>query len=175
MKFFEKTITSKKIFEGKIINVRIDEVELCNGERASREIVEHSGAVAIIPLINREKIFMVKQFRKPLDKELLELPAGKLESGEDPKDCALRELEEEIGYRAGSIKKLISIYTSPGFADEIIHIFIAKDLVMTMTSRDQDEFMDIFEINLMDTPNMILKGEITDAKTIAGLLTYLHR
>ena len=85
MNFFEKTITSKKIFEGKIINVRIDEVELCNGERASREIVEHSGAVAIIPLINREKIFMVKQFRKPLDKELLELPAGKLESGEDPK------------------------------------------------------------------------------------------
>ena len=175
MKFFEKTITSKKIFEGKIINVRIDEVELCNGERASREVVEHSGAVAIIPLINKEKIFMVKQFRKPLDKELLELPAGKLESGEDPKDCALRELEEEIGYRAGSIKKLISIYTSPGFADEIIHIFIAKDLVKTMTSRDQDEFMDIFEINLMDTPNMILQGEITDAKTIAGLLTYLHR
>lgn len=174
MKYFEKTIKSRRIFEGKIINVRIDEVELCNGTKASREIVEHSGAVAIIPMIDNEKIFMVNQFRKPLDKELIELPAGKLELGENPKECALRELEEEIGYRAGSMEELISIYTSPGFADEIIHIFVAKELKKTRINRDQDEFMDILEVNLEDIHSMVLKGSISDAKTIAGLLAFFQ-
>ena len=175
MKFNEKTINSENIFNGKILKLRVDEVMLSNGDKTTREIVEHNGAVAIIPLIDEEKMFLVKQFRKAIEKELIELPAGKIEKEEDPKECALRELEEEIGYKAGHIKKLLSIYTSPGFSNEIIHIYVAWDLKKTKINRDDDELMDIIEVSINEAKNMIDEGKIMDAKTITGILAYLNK
>lgn len=174
MKYNEKTITSKNIFNGNIINLRVDEIILINGKKATREIVEHSGAVAIIPIIDKDKMFLVKQFRKPIERDLIELPAGKLERGENPEECAIRELEEEIGYKAGKIQKLITIYTSPGFANEIIHIYVASDLKKTRINRDEDEFMDILEVSFKEVKEMIDDGEIMDAKTIAGILSFFQ-
>lgn len=161
------------MFNGNIINLRVDEVMLSNGKKTTREIVEHSGAVAIIPIVDKDRIFLVKQFRKPIERELIELPAGKLEGEENPEECAIRELEEEIGYKAGKIKNLITIYTSPGFANEIIHIYVAWDLKKTKVNRDEDEFMDIIEVNFQEVIKMIHDGQIMDAKTIAGILAYL--
>lgn len=175
MNFNEKTINSNRIFEGNIIKVRVDDVLLVNGNKAKREVVEHSGAVAILPITDEGKIFLVKQFRKPIEKELIELPAGKLEKGEKPLECALRELEEEIGYKAEKITKLITIYTSPGFADEVIHIFIARELKKTKTNRDEDELIEIVETDINEALQMILNGKIMDSKTISGILTYINQ
>ncbi len=175
MKYIEKTISTKNIFKGKIIKLRVDEVILNNDNKATREIVEHSGAVAIIPIIDKDRMFLVRQFRKPIEKELIELPAGKLEREENPKECALRELEEEIGYRAGKIQKLITIYTSPGFANEIIHIYVASDLKKTRINRDKDEFMDILKVSFEEVKDMINNGKIQDAKTIAGVLAFFSK
>jgi ADP-ribose pyrophosphatase len=175
LKYIEKTISTKNIFKGKIIKLRVDEVILNNDNKATREIVEHSGAVAIIPIIDKDRMFLVRQFRKPIEKELIELPAGKLEREENPKECALRELEEEIGYRAGKIQKLITIYTSPGFANEIIHIYVASDLKKTRINRDKDEFMDILKVSFEEVKDMINNGKIQDAKTIAGVLAFFSK
>lgn len=173
MGYREKTIKTEKIFNGKVLNLRVDKVLLENGNKSIREIVEHGGAVAILAINEKGKIFLVKQFRKPFEKELLELPAGKLEPKETPEECAVRELEEEIGYRAKKIEKLNSIYTSPGFTNEEVHIFLASDLEKTKTHRDEDEFMDVIEISLEEIKKMIDNGKIHDAKTIVGILTFL--
>ena len=175
MKFNEVTTSRKNIYMGKVVNLHVDEVVLCNGKMAKREIVEHSGAVAILPIINKDRIFLIRQFRKPIENELIELPAGKLEKGEDPEECAIRELEEEIGYKAGKLQKLTSIYTSPGFANEIIHIYLALDLIKTKINRDEDEFMDILELSIDEAEKMIGDGRITDGKTIVGILFFLHK
>lgn len=174
MKYNEKTIDSKKIYNGKVLRLRVDEVVLNNGHKTSREIVEHNGAVAIIPILDGEKMFLVKQFRKAIEQELIELPAGKIEKGEDPKESALRELEEEIGYKAGSIEKIFSIYTSPGFSNEIIHIYVAKNLIKTKTDRDEDELMDVIVLDFEEVKEMINKREIMDAKSIVGILAYFN-
>ena len=175
MKFNEKTINSENIFNGKILKLRVDEVMLSNGEKTTREIVKNNRAVAIIQIKKKKKMFLVKQFRKAIEKELIELPAGKIEKEEDPKDCALRELEEEIGYKAGHIQKLLSIYTSPGFSNEIIHIYVARDLKKTKINRDDDELMDIIEVSINEAKNMMDEGKIMDAKTITGILAYLNK
>ena len=175
MGYNEKTIKTEKIFNGKIVNLRVDEVLLENGNKSTREIVEHNGAVAILAINEKGKIFLVKQFRKPFEKELIELPAGKLEPEEKPEECAIRELEEEIGYRPKKIEKLNSIYTSPGFSNEEIHIFLASDLEKTKIHRDEDEFMDVMEVSLEEIKKMIDNEQIHDAKTIVGILTFLLR
>lgn len=175
VKYKEETIETKTIFNGKIVKLREDQVILSNGNKATREVVEHNGAVAVLPINEDGDLFLVKQFRKPVEQEILELPAGKLEVGEDPQDCAIRELEEEIGYRAGDIKKLTSFYTSPGFSNEIIHIFVASDLKKTQINRDDDELMDILEMSFEKVKNMIYNGKIIDAKTIVGILYFLQK
>jgi ADP-ribose pyrophosphatase len=126
MNLEEKTIKTEKIFEGRIITVQVDEVELPNGKTSTRELVKHPGAVAVIAVTDEEKIVMVEQYRKPLEKEIVEIPAGKLEKGEDPAECAKRELEEETGYGCTNLELLTSFYTSPGFADELVHVYLAK-------------------------------------------------
>lgn len=175
MKYKEETTETRTIFNGKIVRLREDQVILSNGNKATREIVEHSGAVAVLPINEDGNIFLVKQFRKPIEGELLELPAGKLETGENPQDCAIRELEEEIGYKAGNIKKLISLYTSPGFSNEIIHIFVASNLERTQIHRDDDELMDILEMSFERAKDMIYEGKIIDGKTIVGILYFLQK
>ena len=166
----EKTLESKRVYEGRIINLRLDSVSLENGSTAMREVVEHPGAVGIVALKENGDIVMVKQYRKAVEQVLLELPAGKLEQGEDPADCAARELTEETGYTAGDLRYLVSFYTSPGFSNEVMHMFLATDLKEGKNDPDDDEMVETVEISRDRAIDMILKGEIKDGKTIAGIL-----
>ncbi|HOC09917.1 MAG TPA: NUDIX hydrolase [Bacillota bacterium] len=166
----EKTLESKRVYEGRIINLRLDSVSLENGNTAMREVVEHPGAVGIVALKENGDIVMVKQYRKAVEQVLLELPAGKLEQGENPLDCAARELTEETGYTAGDLRYLVSFYTSPGFSNEVMHMFLATDLKEGKNDPDDDEMVETVEISRDRAMDMILKGEIKDGKTIAGIL-----
>lgn len=166
----EKTLSSEKIYNGKIINVRVDTVELPEHKYQKREIVEHSGGVTIAAYTENKKILLVKQFRKPAEEVLWELPAGKLEFGEDPKTCAIRELKEETGYEALNVKHLNSFYTSPGFCTEIIHLFMATEMTKGEVNLDDGEYVEFFEIDMQEAINMIKTGQIKDSKTITGIL-----
>lgn len=126
--FEEKTLESKLIYKGKVIQLELEQVELPDGKQSTRELVRHPGAVAVIATTEEGKIILVEQYRKALEKSIVEIPAGKMEKGEDPKQTAWRELYEETGYQAGSLELLTSFYTSPGFADEIIYIYEASEL-----------------------------------------------
>lgn len=167
-KFVEKTISTEQIFTGRIISVQVDEVELPDGKRSNREIVRHPGAVGLIALTDENKIVMVEQFRKPLERSLLEIPAGKLEPGEEPEITAGRELEEETGYRADKIEYITSFYTSPGFANEIIHIYLATGLTKleNPASTDEDEFVELIELTIEDALECMKSRRIYDAKTV---------
>ncbi|MFS0643913.1 NUDIX domain-containing protein [Siminovitchia sp. 179-K 8D1 HS] len=167
-KFEEKTIRSNPIFQGKIINVQVDEVVLPDGNTSKREIVRHPGAVAIIAVTKDGKIVMVEQYRKALERSLVEIPAGKLEPGEDPAVTAERELEEETGYRTKHMEYITSFYTSPGFADEIIHLYYAEQLekVENPLDGDDDEFVELYEITLEEALQFICDKRIHDAKTV---------
>lgn len=168
----EKTISSKRIHEGKVLNLRVDEVLLPNDSTSLREIVEHNGAVAIVAVTNDNKILLVRQYRKAVEKVLIEIPAGKLEKGEAPYDCAERELIEETGFRAHQLKEVMEIITSPGFCNERIHLFVASDLTADFLENDEDEFIDLITLDLDEALEKIVTGEIVDSKTIIGLLYY---
>ncbi|WP_400242129.1 NUDIX domain-containing protein [Niallia sp. JL1B1071] len=167
----EKTLKTEHIFSGRIIQVQVDEVELPNGKTSTRELVKHPGAVAVIAITDDNKLVMVEQYRKPLEKVIVEIPAGKLEKGEDPALCARRELEEETGYDCKSLELVSSFYTSPGFADEIIHVYVAKGLTKKEDAAglDEDEFVNVLEITLDEALEFIKKQRIFDAKTIFGV------
>ncbi len=170
MDLTEKTLESKRIFEGRVVNLRLDTVELPNGRKTSREVVEHRGAVAIVPLLDHETLVLVRQYRQPVGDALLEIPAGTLDSSEDPADCARRELVEEIGYFPGKLTEMFHSYLSPGYSTEILHTFLAEDLRKGVENRDSDEFLEVVTINLRDAVEMIRSGEIVDAKSICGIL-----
>ncbi|GAA0124740.1 NUDIX hydrolase [Clostridium sp. CTA-19] len=169
MKFYEETISTNYIHKGKILNLKIEEVKLPNGKTSKREIVEHRGAVAILAFKDENTILLVSQFRKPLNETILEIPAGKLEIGEEPVICAQRELEEETGYKAENLKFLGKIATTPGFSDEIIYIYKATDLYDGTIGGDEDEFIDVKEITIDKLKEKIKNGEVIDGKTIAAL------
>lgn len=171
----EKTIRSKNIFEGRIIRVQLDEVELPNGNISTRELVKHPGAVAIMAITEEDKMVFVRQYRKPLEKTILELPAGKLEPGENPAVCATRELEEETGYRADEINHVVSVYTSPGFADELLHLYEVQGLVQGVYHPDADEFVETVELTLEEAFQRMEAGEICDAKTVTALHIWKNR
>ncbi len=170
MNFEEKTLRSEYIYKGKIVNLRVDEVELPNGNTSTREIVEHGEAVGIVVLFERKRILLEKQFRKPLEDELLEIPAGKLERGELPISGAKRELQEETGFIDGQWRKLCGFYSSPGFTNEYLHIFLCEDPKKGDANPDSDEFIGLVEVKLEDLMSMIFNEEIRDAKTVAGIL-----
>lgn len=175
MEFYEKTVDSRRIYAGKIINLRVDRVELPNGKISIREIVEHPGAVAVVPLTEEGHVIMVEQFRKALEMVTLEIPAGKLEPGEDPKECALRELEEETGMRGTKIIPVCTFFSSPGFSDEIMHLFVAQELIPACQNPDTDEIINPVTLPLAEAVNMIYAGKIVDGKTIVGLLAVAYR
>jgi len=166
----EKTIHSEMIFQGKMINLRVDTVQLPDEKVATREIIEHPGAVAIIPITSDNKIIMVRQYRKPVEDFLLEIPAGKLEYNEKTELCARRELEEETGYSAERMEYLFSFYSTPGFSNEIMHLFIAQKLIQGETKPDEDEYLSIECYSLNELLEMIFNGRIKDSKTIIGIL-----
>ncbi|MEI1421962.1 ADP-ribose pyrophosphatase [Bacillus cabrialesii] len=171
----EKTIAKEQIFSGKVIDLYVEDVELPNGKTSKREIVKHPGAVAILAITDEGKIIMVKQFRKPLERTIVEIPAGKLEKGEKPEYTALRELEEETGYTAKKLTKITAFYTSPGFADEIVHVFLAEELSILEEKRelDEDEFVEVMEVTLEDALKLVESREVYDAKT-AFAIQYLQ-
>lgn len=166
----ETPLSSERIYEGKMINMRRDTVRLPDGNTASREVVEHPGAVAIVPIMADGSILLVRQFRHPVGKVLLEIPAGKLGPGEEPDLCAARELEEETGYRAQVIERKSSLFTGPGFTDEIIHIYVARELVRSQACPDDDEFIEAERFDEETVRQMVRDGRICDSKTIAGLM-----
>lgn len=170
----EKTIKSKRLYRGKIINLRRDEVLLPRGRKGVREVVEHPGAVAIVPLLEEDKVILVRQYRKAVEESLWEIPAGKMEEGEGTEMCAQRELEEETGFRAGKLEELLKFYPSPGISTEVIHIFLGADLVKSQRNPEEDEFLELSTPTLEETLKWIKEGKIRDAKTVIGLL-YLYQ
>ena len=164
----EKTLSKKMGFDGELLKLEVEVVELPNGKTATREIIRHPGAVAIICVNEENKIVLVRQFRKPLDKTLLEIPAGKLEYGEDHLECAKRELLEDTGYIAKSWKKLGQTVTAPGFTDETIHLFLATDVTSGTAQPDEDEFLQVENYTIDEIKEMIFAGVIDDAKSIVA-------
>jgi len=169
MNFEEKTLNSKVVFDGKVITVIRDDVEISDGTKSFREVILHSGGVVIVALKNEETILLVKQFRYPLKQTVLELPAGKLEIGENPDFAAQRELEEETGYKAKTWKSLGFINTTPGICTEKLYLYFAKDLEYVGEHPDNGEIIKSEEFKIKDVMKMITNGEINDAKTICAL------
>src|SRR5690625_3631491 len=171
-KFAEKTLHTKHIFKGKIFSVQVDKVQLPNGKTSTRELVKHPGAVAVIPITEDRKILFVEQYRKPLEKTLIEIPAGLIEPDEEPKITAIRELEEETGYTTKNIKYVTSFYTSPGFADELIHIYYTDELELLdrAVAGDEDEFIELVALTLEEAKTYVKEQRIHDAKTNYAIL-----
>lgn len=166
MVFEEKSISSEKVFEGHIIDVRVDVVEMPDGKTAYRDIVDHPGGVGVLAITDDNKILMVKQYRKPIERAIYEIPAGKLDKGEEPLVCGMRELEEETGYKAKEFIYLGHMYPTPGFANETTHMFLARGLYKGQIHPDEDEFLDVEEFEVDSVRKMILNNEINDAKTV---------
>ncbi|HEX6594377.1 MAG TPA: NUDIX hydrolase [Bacillota bacterium] len=171
-KFEEKTIRTEQIFEGKVVHLQVDDVTLPNGKTSKREIIKHPGAVAVIAITNDQKIVCVEQYRKPLEKSIVEIPAGKLEKGEQPEMTAIRELEEETGYTAEKLSLVSSFYTSPGFADEKMYIYMTDELkkLDTPVAGDDDEFVEVVELTLEEAKQCVIDERIDDAKTNYAIL-----
>jgi len=165
-----KVTKSDTVFRGRVFDLQVDQIEYVSGNKGVRETALHPGGAVISALTPENKIVFVKQFRYPLKSELIELPAGKLEKGEDPLVCATRELTEETGYKAEKIIKLNAIPTAPGFCSEILHVYLATGLTPGKPCREEGEQgMEVFEFTIPEAEEKILSGEITDSKTIAGI------
>ena len=170
MELTEKTISSEEIFSGRILHIRRDTVELPGGGRSFREVVDHPGGVCVLALDDENRVLLVRQFRYPYEKVLTELPAGKLEIGEDPEQAALRELREETGAVPGTFQSLGELYPSPGYCGEIIRMYLARDLTFGEAHLDEDEFLNLERVPFDQLVEQVLSGEIKDAKTIAAVL-----
>jgi ADP-ribose pyrophosphatase len=160
---------TRHIYAGKVVTLNIDTVRLPNGETVELETIRHPGAAAVVPLKDDGTVVLIRQFRHAASGFIYEIPAGKLHPGEDPLHCASRELEEEVGYRASSFELLSSIFTAPGFADEVIHVYKATGLTQGQQQLDRDEVLDVIEMPLAEAVAKIEDGTIRDAKTIVGL------
>ncbi len=173
--FQEKTLSSTYIYQGRVINLRQDRVNLPGGRETTREIVEHPGAVVILALTNEKKIVMIRQFRKPAEEVLWELPAGTIESGEDLEKCARRELEEETGYYPRKVKKVMTFFSTPGFCNERLTLFLVEDLEKRNKNEEADEFIKVELIDLKEALRLVKENIIKDAKTIIGILYLASR
>ena len=166
----EKTVSSELLYKGTILSVRRDIVRLANGQQATREVVEHAESVAAVPLLEDGRVVMVEQWRYPVGRALLEIPAGVVDPGEKPEQAMRRELAEETGYAAGRLELLFSVYLAPGYSQELIHIFLAQDLQPAQAAPDDDEIIRVKKVPFEGAVAACLRGEISDAKTVAGLL-----
>ena len=174
MDLFEEKISSKLIHNGDFLVLNKDTVLLPNGKTSTREFVTHPGAACIVAVDEEDNILMVKQYRYPISKVMYEVPAGKLDSGEEPINCAKRELEEETGYKANNFDLIGSLYPAPAYSNEIIYIYLATKLSKTNMNLDEDEFLVCEKIKISKVLEMIMNGQITDAKTQIAVLKYLH-
>jgi len=170
MSYTEKKVRSINRYEGVIISVRVDQAELMNGALTMREVVEHPGGVAVVAVDGQGQVYCVEQYRYPMGRALLEIPAGKLEPGEDPAVCAVRELSEETGLTAGRLEPMGKIFTSPGFSDETLYLFLATELKQGSAHPDPNEFLHVRRMALQTLVDRIMDGSVSDGKTVAGVL-----
>jgi ADP-ribose pyrophosphatase len=171
----ERTLHTERIYQGRLVGLRVDTVELPSGRKTKREIVEHGGVAAIVAIDSENNVLLVRQYRKPVERVLLEIPAGGMEPGEDALVCARRELEEETGFSAERWEELGFFYTSPGFCTEQMHLYLATELRPAENAADDDENIELVRVPLASVPELIASGEVCDAKSIAGLLIALRR
>jgi ADP-ribose pyrophosphatase len=170
MKLTEKFLSSEFIYDGKLLKLYRDRVELSDGQQEIREVIRHPGAAVIVPLLADGQIAMIQQYRYALSSETLEFPAGRLDVGEEPSICARRELSEETGYRTGKLTHLFCTYPAPGYTDELLWIYLAEELTPGQNHPDPDEQLYVVHLPLHEALNKLKTGEITDAKTICALL-----
>ena len=170
MDYTEKTVNGEEKYRGVIVKVRLDRAELCDGSIVRREVVEHPGGVTILPVDEERNCYMVRQYRYPMGRMMLEAPAGKLEAGEDPAECAVRELSEETGYTADRFVYMGTDCTSPGFSTEVLHIYLALGLHPGESHPDQGEFLNVEKHSLEELTGMAMKNELDDGKTIIAVL-----
>lgn len=170
----EQTLSSRLIYDGRAVRLRVDTVRMPSGRETTREIMEHSDCVAIIAVDDKDNVLLVNQFRKPVEKELLEIPAGGIEPGEDPVDCVRRELREETGFLPQKVERLGGFYSTPGYGTEYLYLYLATDLVPSPLQAEDSESIKLVRVPLAQIPGFITSGSICDAKSIAGLLTFLE-
>ncbi|MBF8299391.1 MAG: nudF-B [Dehalococcoidia bacterium] len=164
-----RVASTQRMYEGRVINLRVDTLDVGNGKTVKREIVEHPGAIVIAALDHQGRVLMVRQYRHAVARKLLELPAGTIESGEDPAATAARELQEETGFQATEMQRLGGFFSAPGFCTEFLHVFIARGLRPSRLQGDEDEEIEVVAMELNEVKRLIVTGEIVDAKTVAGL------
>jgi ADP-ribose pyrophosphatase len=169
----ERMLSSRRVYEGRILNLRVDEVEMENGRRVLREVVEHEAAVGILALTGRESLLLVRQFRYAVGEKTLEICAGLVEKSETPKEAAVREMREELGYSPGTLREIGRIYASPGFCTELLVLFLAMDLSVARLPQDEDENVAAEEVRYEDIPDMLAKGIFRDAKTFSALCWFM--
>ena len=169
-KLKETPKSSEKIFSGRLIDLYFDHIELPNGKLSTREWIKHPGAVCIIPILPNGNLCLIRQYRYGPRAEFIEIPAGKLDVGEDPLVCAKRELEEEIGYIAGKLTFLTNIHPAIGFSNEKMWVYLAEDLILSKQNLDKDEFLELYPIPVNKAIDLIYEGKITDVKTVIGIL-----
>lgn len=162
--------SSERLFDGPIFAIDRDRLTESNGLEVVRDVIRHPGGAGALPLFADGRVALVRQYRHPARAELLEIPAGRIEPGEDPEDCAAREVEQETGFRPGRIKRLAGFYSTPGFCEEILHVFLATDLTPTSQQLDHDELVEVHLLELDEALKMIDRGEIVDSKTIIAIL-----
>jgi len=169
----EKTLASQQIYQGHAVNIRVDTVEKAGGRKTTRDVVEHSDCIAVVAIDEQDNVLLVRQFRHPVGRFLLEIPAGGIDPGEEPLDSVRRELQEEIGYFPGKIANLGGFYTIPGYGTEYLHCFVATALVPARLVAEDTEDIELVRVSPDDIPRLITSGEICDAKSIAALLIFL--
>ena len=170
----EKTLSSRPVYDGRAVRLRVDTVKMPSGRETTREIVEHSDCVAIIAVDDRDNVLLVEQFRKPVEKRLLEIPAGGIEPGEEPVDCVRRELREETGFLPQKVERLGGFYSTPGYCTEYLYLYLATDLVLSPLQAEDSESIRLIRVPLGQIPGLITSGSICDAKSIAGLFAFLE-
>lgn len=170
----EKTISSKVIYDGRAVKLRVDTVQMPDGRKTTREIVEHSECIAVVAVDEKDNVLLVKQYRTPVEKELLEIPAGGIDAGEKPEEAVRREMQEETGFLPRKLVRLGGFYSAPGFCTEYLHLYLATDLIQSQLFAEDTESIKLVRVPVKEIPALLTSGKIEDAKSIAGLYMYLE-
>ena len=170
----EKTLSSRLVYDGRAVKLRIDTIQMPGGRKTTREIVEHSDCVAIVAIDENDNVLLVRQFRKPVEKELLEIPAGGIDAGEDPEAAVIREMQEETGFLPQKVERLGGFYSAPGYCTEYLHLYLATDLVPSQLHAEDTESISLVLMPVSEIPGLLASDKIHDGKTLAGLRIFLE-